>query len=62
MSKSDLPPVPPANRTTKGPGDQTKPALDNVGKLDSRERDLEKQGRQGNIKANTTHQGYQQDR
>jgi hypothetical protein len=62
MSKSDLPPVPPANQTTKGPGDQSKPALDTAGKLDSRERNLAKQGRQGNSKVNTTHQGYQQDR
>jgi hypothetical protein len=29
---------------------------------DSEHRNIDKQGRQGNIKVNTTHQGYQQDR
>lgn len=62
MSKADLPPVPPANQSTKGPGDHSKPPLADSGKLDSRERNLAKQGRQGNIKLNTVHQGYQQDR
>ncbi|MCO6415271.1 hypothetical protein JYK14_03650 [Siccirubricoccus sp. KC 17139] len=67
MSKAHMPPVPPANRTTKGPGPQddtpregarTSEALPQ----DSRDRNLGEQGRQGNIKQNTTHQGYTQDR
>jgi hypothetical protein len=29
---------------------------------DSRHRNIDKQGRHGNIKVNTTNQGYQQDR
>jgi hypothetical protein len=64
MSKNDLPPVPPAGRTNKGPG----AADPNVGSdvagdvADSRHRNIDKQGRQGNIKVNTTNQGYQQDR
>ncbi|MBX6740811.1 MAG: hypothetical protein IRY87_02025 [Acetobacteraceae bacterium] len=66
MSKAHLPPVPPANRTTKGPGPQG-----NEGEIsaeiaetnkESKERHLGEQGRQGNVKQNTTHQGYQQDR
>jgi ribonuclease HII len=64
MSKADLPPVPPASRSTKGPGDQTKPdaAAASATAEDWRDRDLDKQGRQGNVKQNTTHKGYQQDR
>jgi hypothetical protein len=31
-------------------------------KPDDRQRNLAEQGRQGNIKQNTTNQGYQQDR
>lgn len=58
-----LPPVPPANRSTKGPGD---PAGGKAQKdeaiPDQRQRNLDEQGRQGNIKQNTTNQGHQQDR
>jgi hypothetical protein len=62
MSKADLPPVPPASRSNKGPGDHEKPQVAGAPSIDSRERNLEQQGRQGNTKVNTTHQGYQQDR
>ena len=65
-TKSHLPPVPPANRSTKGPGPQspegdlsTQAAEANKS---ARDRNLVEQGRQGNIKQNTTNQGYQQDR
>ena len=66
MSKAHLPPVPPANRTPHGPGAQG----DNQGDIPAREaeankagnRNLGQQGRQGDIKQNTTHQGYTQDR
>jgi hypothetical protein len=64
MSKNDLPPVPPAGRSNKGPGaaDPNAPS-DVAGDVaDSRHRNIDKQGRQGNIKVNTTNQGYQQDR
>ncbi len=58
-----LPPVPPGNRSTKGPG---QPAASNApqdtGAPDPRQRNVDKQGRQGNIKQNTTNQGHQQDR
>jgi hypothetical protein len=65
MSKSDLPPVPPADRSNKGPnaGDDYRPASDlPTDAAESRNRNIDKQGRQGNIKVNTTNQGYQQDR
>lgn len=58
-----LPPVPPANRSDKGPGE---PAESNnhtdANTPDPRQRNLAEQGRQGNIKQNTTNQGLQQDR
>ena len=58
-----LPPVPPANRSDKGPGE---PAGGDVqtdaNTPDPRQRNLAGQGRQGNIKQNTTNQGLQQDR
>jgi hypothetical protein len=58
---SKLPPVPPENRSPKGPG--ADPSLDaNEALPDRKDRNLAEQGRQGNIKQNTTNQGYQQDR
>jgi hypothetical protein len=64
MAKSDLPPVPREGQTTKGPGGGASPgrAHSDIAKADKRERNLEQQGRQGNIHENTRHQGYQQDR
>jgi len=65
MSKRDLPPVPPAGRSNKGPNatEGDNPASDLASDAaGSRRRNVEKQGRQGNIKVNTTNQGYQQDR
>ena len=55
-----MPPVPPANQTSKGPVSDT-PIKPDDGKVPQRE-NLAEQGRQGNIKQNTTNQGYQQDR
>lgn len=66
MSKAHLPPVPPANRTNKGPGpqehegDRSAEAME--GKQAAKDRNLGEQGRQGNVKQNTTNQGFQQDR
>jgi hypothetical protein len=59
-----LPPVPSANRSPKGPTDSPDVPTDTaVDKKDHvRQRNLGQQGRQGNIKQNTTNQGYQQDR
>ena len=60
---SRLPPVPPASRSPKGPGRQTEPPASSDAKRgDEAPENLEEQGRQGNIKQNTTRQGYQQDR
>jgi len=58
------PPVPPANRSPKGPGGDNEAPLDTASaKRDAnRQRNLTEQGRQGNIKQNTSNQGYQQDR
>ena len=58
------PPVPPASRSPKGPGGDSDAPLDAAPdkREADRQRNLAEQGRQGNIKQNTTNQGYQQDR
>lgn len=61
MSKH-LPPVPPENQSHKGSGEHRKSDTGAAKGDHSRERNLAEQGRQGNIRQNTTHQGYQQDR
>ncbi len=56
------PPVPEQNRSQKGPGDpQGHPAVPETRK-EKRNPDPEHKGRQANIRQNTHHQGYQQDR
>jgi hypothetical protein len=62
MAKQQLPPVPPAGRSNKGAAtdDGSVKAAETMS--DPRHRNIDKQGRQGNIKVNTTNQGYQQDR
>jgi hypothetical protein len=57
------PPVPPASRSPKGPGDQAEPPTSMDGeRADQAPGNLREQDRQGNIKQNTTNQGYQQAR
>jgi len=57
------PPVPPANRSPKGPGEPTHQREDShKAKPSERPDNTDTQGQQGNTKINTTHQGYQQDR
>ena len=56
---SKLPPVPPENRSNKGPGADPQVATDE--KAPARE-NYKEQGRHGNIDQNTHNQGYQQDR
>jgi hypothetical protein len=55
-----MPPIPPANRSPKGTGDRIDAARQ--GESRTGDRNLAEQDRQGNIKQNTTNQGYQQDR
>ena len=64
MSKADVPPVPPAAKSDKGPGDAAKatPKSGDVAAHGRKDRNLAEQGRQGNVKQNTTHKGFQQDR
>jgi hypothetical protein len=57
---SKLPPVPPANRSNKGTGSAPEPRKDAI--KEKPPKNLREQGEQGNIKQNTTNQGYQQDR
>jgi hypothetical protein len=62
MSRSArMPPVPPASRSRKGPGAVSEPVSD-TSKRKQPPENLAEQGRQGNIRQNTQHQGYQQDR
>jgi hypothetical protein len=56
---SKVPPVPPQNRSPKGTGDPKKIVRDETPHGQQR---VQKQDQQGNIKQNTTNQGYQQDR
>jgi hypothetical protein len=59
---SHPPPVPPAGRTDKGSGS---PRLHEAEKSATTKPDKArdpKQGRQGSVKQNTTHPGFQQDR
>ena len=56
-----VPPVPPASRSPKGHGGGDAPDLEDKGGKPG-ERNLEQQGRQGNIHENTHNPGHQQDR
>jgi hypothetical protein len=63
MAKSDWPPVPPEGQSHKGPGDASHGRdRSDIAKADKRDRNVDQQGRQGNIRENTRNQGYQQDR
>jgi hypothetical protein len=56
---SKMPPVPPDQRSNKGPGSD--PKVEREEDIPARE-NFDQQGRQGNIKQNTMNKGYQQDR
>ena len=63
MAKSDMPKVPPEQRSNNGPGAAPEGGHSDIAHpVDKRDRNLEQQGRQGNIHQNTHHQGHQQDR
>jgi len=57
---SKLPPVPPDQRSPKGPGSD--PQVSEKDETSSKDRNQREQGRQGSIYQNTHNQGYQQDR
>jgi hypothetical protein len=59
---SKTPPVPPANRSPKGPGGDSRSDIEAAsGPIRDAQPD-DRTGRQADIKQNTTHQGHQQDR
>jgi hypothetical protein len=63
MGTNKMPPVPPANRSPKGPGSDPQVARDTAHKdRPPQNPDEEDKQAQANIKQNTTNQGYQQDR
>ena len=53
---NSMPPVPPANRSHKGPGDNVETAKDTAGKKG--EVNTAEQGDTANIKQNTTNAGF----
>jgi hypothetical protein len=55
------PPVPPANRSPKGPGDKPKVERDTAPD-DERAENVDQQGERANVRQNTTNQGYNQGR
>ncbi|MEY9360188.1 hypothetical protein ABH994_002909 [Bradyrhizobium yuanmingense] len=59
---SKMPPVPPDNQSRKGTGDRKQTSADQMPHGQERVQNPDQQGQQGNIKQNTTNQGYQQDR
>lgn len=59
---SKLPPVPPANRSPKGTGEDPHISTDDAPKGTHGAPNPDKQGQQGASRQGTTHQGYQQDR
>ena len=58
---SHPPPVPPANRSDKGPGEPAQSEAERPPEPKGRVPDP-KQGQQGTIRENTKNTGYQQDR
>ena len=61
---SKMPPVPPAERSDKGPGSDPKMSRDTTphGKAAKVPNNADEQGQQGNTRINTTNDGFQQDR
>ncbi|MCK1394194.1 hypothetical protein [Bradyrhizobium sp. 1] len=57
-----MPPVPAENQSPKGTGDSKQARADQTVHGQQRAQNPDQQGEQGNIKQNTTNQGYQQDR
>ncbi len=58
---SKPPPVPPANRSKKGTGDDGSSSRDAATERDESQKH-DHRGEQANVKQNTRNQGYQQDR
>lgn len=59
---SRMPPVPPANRSKKGTGEEARPRPEQAADQEPRKENPDSIGRTGNTKINTTNKGLQQDR
>ena len=57
-----MPPVPPASRSDKGPGEPERRVPEEPDHGKRQEENPDKIGQAGNTKVNTTHQGGRQDR
>jgi hypothetical protein len=58
MTSSHLPPVPPANRSQKGPGNDPEVSNDTSAKQPERHHNVGEEGETANIKQNTTNKGF----
>lgn len=56
------PPIPPAARSTKGPGGNARPSKPHEPQHHAHDVNTDEQGETANVHQNTTNQGYQQDR
>ena len=56
---SKMPPVPPANRSDKGPGSDPALKTDETPQGQQRPTNADQQDQEGNTRLNTTHQGNQ---
>ena len=59
---AQLPPIPPASRSDKGPGTQTEPETAHEATHRKPHPNTAEQGQSANIAQNTTNKGRQQDR
>lgn len=62
MTVKKTPPVPAENRSPKGAGDEKRAPLKSGSAKGDETSAPDQRGRLGDVKQNTTHQGYQQDR
>jgi hypothetical protein len=58
MGSSHMPPVPPANRTKKGPGSDPEASKDESVKHPEHHHNAAEEGETANIKQNTTNKGF----
>ena len=58
MGSSHMPPIPPANRSNKGPGSDPKQSKDNSEAPHEHHPNAAEEGETANIKQNTTNKGF----
>jgi hypothetical protein len=58
MGSSHMPPVPPANRSNKGPGTESEVSKDEAAQQHEHHHNAAEEGETANIKQNTTNKGF----